>query len=75
MKGDNDFETVLRHQLKDWKAQITESTINWKRDDKVEFDCIVVRADEIKYSEIKKFVDENESIVSFSYSPVKRHIP
>ena len=75
VEGTDDFETILRHQLKDWNAQITENTINWKRNDRVEFDCIVVRADEIKYSEIKKFVDENESIVSFSYSPVKRHFP
>ena len=74
VNGDNDFETVLKHQLKDWDAKITENTINWKRDDKVEFDCIVVRAEEIKYSEIKKFVDENESIVSFSYSPVRKHV-
>ena len=73
VKGDNDFETVLRKQLREWNTQITESTINWSRDEGVEFDCIVLRADEIKYSEIKKFVDQNRSIVSFSYSPVRKH--
>ena len=74
VKGDEDFETILRKQLKEWNAQITENTINWQRDDKVEFDCTILRVDEIKYSDVKKFVDENESIVSFSYSPVKTHV-
>ena len=74
VKGDEDFESILRKQLKAWNAQITENTINWQRDDKVEFDCTVLRVDEIKYSDVKKFVDENESIVSFSYSPVKTHV-
>ena len=71
---DKDFEKVLRHQLDEWSAQITESTINWKRDDKVEFDCIILRADEIEYSEIKRFVGENESIIAFSYSPLRKHV-
>ena len=74
IKADKDFEKVLRHQLDEWSAQITESTINWKRDDKVEFDCIILRADEIEYSEIKRFVGENESIIAFSYSPLRKHV-
>lgn len=73
VQGDNDFERILRNQLKEWNAQVTENTINWSRDDKVEFDCTVRRVDEITYSEIRKFVDENDSIVSFSYSPVHTH--
>lgn len=74
VKGDNDFETILRKQLNDWNSQIIESTINWTKDDGVEFDCIILRADEIEYSEIKKFVNRNPNIISFSFSPVRGHI-
>ena len=74
VKGDDDFETVLKKQLREWNAQVTENTINWQRDDRVVFDCTVHRADELKYSDIKKFVDGNESIVSFNYSPVRTHV-
>ena len=73
IKGDNDFETILREQLGKWDARITENTINWTRDGNVEFDCSILRLEEIKYSEIKKFADENESIISFSYSPIRTH--
>ena len=73
IKGDNDFEPILREQLGKWDARITENTINWTRDGNVEFDCSILRLEEIKYSEIKKLADENESIISFSYSPIRTH--
>lgn len=73
IRGNNDFEKLLREQLGKWDARITENTINWTRDGNVEFDFVVLRMEEIKYSEIKKFADENESIISFSYSPIRTH--
>lgn len=73
IRGNNDFEKVLREQLGKWNARITENTINWTRDGNVEFDFVVLRLEEIKYSEIKKFADENECIISFSYSPIRTH--
>ena len=73
IRGNNDFEKLLREQLGKWDARITENTINWTRDGNVEFDFVVLRLEEIKYSEIKKFADENESIISFSYSPIRTH--
>ena len=73
IRGNNDFEKVLREQLGKWNVRITENTINWTRDGNVEFDFVVLRLEEIRYSEIKKFADENESIISFSYSPIRTH--
>ena len=73
VRGNNDFEKLLREQLGKWDARITENTINWTRDGNVEFDFVVLRLEEIKYSEIKKFADENECIISFSYNPIRTH--
>ena len=31
VRNDDEFETVLREQINEWGAQVTESNINWKR--------------------------------------------
>ena len=74
VSSDEDFEKTLRQQFKDWNAQVTESTISWKVSGLAEFDCVIRRAEEIEYSEIRKFVDDNKEIVSFSVSPLRAHL-
>lgn len=70
-----DFELALKQRLKEWKVQVTERNINWKRNDVVEFDYVVLRLEPLKYREIKAFVAENDCVISFSYSPLRLHTP
>lgn len=74
VSSDEDFEKILRKQFRDWNAQVTESTISWKVSGLAEFDCVIRRAKEIEYSEIREFVDKNTEIVSFSVSPLRTHL-
>lgn len=75
VKNENDFEAILKQQLDTWGAQVTESNITWKRGDTAEYDYVVRRAEEIKYKDIKGFVDKNSAVVSFFYSPMQTHVP
>ncbi len=74
VKGGSDFETILKEQIKRWNAMVTENSISWKRNDTAEFDYVIHRAEVIKYSEIKKFVEENDTILSFSFNPLRAHV-
>lgn len=69
------LELALKQRLKEWKVQVTEQNINWKRNDLVEFDYVVLRMEPLKYREIKAFVAENDCVTSFSYSPLRLHTP
>ena len=74
VRNDDEFETVLREQINEWGAQVTESNINWKRGDTAEFDLVVRRAEIIGYKEIKRFAVEHPSVVSFYYNPMHIHL-
>ena len=70
VRDSTEFEEVLRERLETWGAQVTDSSINWSREGLTEFDFVIRRADSIEYTDIKKFVDEHEEIVSFIYCPL-----
>ena len=74
VKSEDDFEMILAEQLNFWGAQVTESNITWKRGDKAEYDYVVRRDKEIKYKDVKGFVDYHNSVVSFTYTPMKTHM-
>ena len=70
--GDN-FQATLKEKLNEWNVTVVDSTITWKRNDVVEFDYVILCPEEIRYSEIRNFVKENDGVVSFSYAPQRRH--
>ena len=71
---EDNFDEILKERIKVWNARITERNIRWKRNDVTEFDYVIVRPEEIHYGDIKAFVNENPSVISFSYNPLLRHI-
>ena len=73
VKNTERFDQKLRDQLNEWQMQITDSHIIWTRDGKTEYDFYLRRAETIEYEDFKKFVSENEEIVSFTYSPITRN--
>ena len=74
VRGEDNFDEILKKQIRAWNARITERNISWKRNDVTEFDYVIVRPEEIHYGDIKDFVKENPSVISFSYNPLLRHI-
>ena len=74
VKSEDNFDEILKERIKVWNARITERNIRWKRNDVTEFDYVIVRPEEIHYGDIKAFVNENPSVISFSYNPLLRHI-
>ena len=74
VKEEDNFDAILKERLAVWNARVTERSINWKRNDETEYDYVVVRREELKYKDVKAFVKENPSIISFRYNPLLRHI-
>ena len=73
VKTGENFQARLKEKLNEWKVTVVDSTITWKRNDVVEFDYVILCPEEIRYSEIRNFVKENDGVVSFSYAPQRRH--
>lgn len=73
VKTGENFQATLKDKLNEWKVTVVDSTITWKRNDVVEFDYVILCSEEIRYSEIRNFVKENDGVVSFSYAPQRRH--
>ena len=73
VKTGENFQATLKEKLNGWKVTVVDSTITWKRNDVVEFDYVILCPEEIRYSEIRNFVKENDGVVSFSYAPQRRH--
>ena len=71
VKNGFEFNRSLTAQLELWKAQVTESRINRRRDGTTEYDITVRRREEISYDEMKAFMDEHEEIISGSNSPLR----
>ena len=74
VRNEDNFDEILKERLKVWNARVTERNISWKRGDVTEFDYVIVRPEEIHYRDVKAFVNEHPSIVSFSYNPILKHI-
>ena len=73
VKTGENFQATLKEKLSEWNVTVVDSTITWKRNDVVEFDYVILCPEEIRYSEIRNFVKENDGVVSFSYAPQRRH--
>lgn len=73
VKTGENFQATLKEKLNEWKVTVVDSIITWKRNDVVEFDYVILCPEEIRYSEIRNFVKENDGVVSFSYAPQRRH--
>ena len=73
VKTGENFQATLKEKLNEWNVTVVDSTITWKRNDVVEFDYVILCPEEIRYSEIRNFVKENDGVVSFSYAPQRRH--
>ena len=73
VKTGENCQATLKEKLNEWKVTVVDSTITWKRNDVVEFDYVILCPEEIRYSEIRNFVKENDGVVSFSYAPQRRH--
>ena len=73
VKTGENFQATLKEKLNEWRVTVVDSTITWKRNDVVEFDYVILCPEEIRYSEIRNFVKENDGVVSFSYAPQRRH--
>lgn len=73
VKTGENFQATLKEKLNEWKVTVVDSTITWKRNDVVEFDYVILCPEEIRYSEIRNFVKENDGVVSFSYALQRRH--
>ena len=65
------FSADLEAQLKQWKAQVTESKITRNEDGTTDFDLIVRRRDTITYDELRDFIDEREDVRSVSNSMLR----
>ena len=74
VKNDDGFDVILKERLSLWDARVTERNITWKRNEITEYDYVVVRPEELRYSDVKAFVTENPCITSFRYNPMLRHI-
>ena len=74
VKDEDNFDAILKERLKTWNARVMERSISWKRNDVTEYDYVVVRSEELRYREIKAFVSDNPSIISFRYNALLRHI-
>ena len=74
VKNGDDFDEILKKQLTDWNTRTKERSITWKRNDVTEYDYLVVRAEELRYGEVKAFVAENPCIISFQYTPMLKNI-
>ena len=74
VRNEEDFSSLLVKQLESWGAQVTEGTISWKRGDTEEFDFVVRRIGEIRYEDIREFIDGNPNVVSFYYSPIQMRV-
>ena len=73
VKTGENFQATLKEKLNEWRVTVVDSTITWKRNDVGEFDYVILCPEEIRYSEIRNFVKENDGVVSFSYAPQRRH--
>ena len=73
VKTGENFQATLKEKLNEWNVTVVDSTITWKRNDVVEFDYVILCPEEIRYSEIRNFVKDNDGVVSFSYAPQRRH--
>ena len=73
VKTGENFQATLKEKLNEWNVTVVDSTITWKRNDVVEFDYVILCPEEIRYSEIRNFVKENDGVVSFNYAPQRRH--
>ena len=73
VKTGENFQATLKEKLNEWNVTVVDSTITWKRNDVVDFDYVILCPEEIRYSEIRNFVKENDGVVSFSYAPQRRH--
>ena len=73
VKTGENFQATLKEKINEWRVTVVDSTITWKRNDVVEFDYVILCPEEIRYSEIRNFVKENDGVVSFSYAPQRRH--
>ena len=71
VKTGENFQATLKEKLNEWNVTVVD--ITWKRNDVVEFDYVILCPEEIRYSEIRNFVKENDGVVSFSYAPQRRH--
>ena len=71
VKTGENFQATLKEKLNEWRVTVVDSTITWKRNDVVEFDYVILCPEEIRYSEIRNFVKENDGV--FSYAPQRRH--
>ena len=63
-----DFNQALEDQLKEWKAQVTESKVTRRKDGTTDYDLILRRKDALTYSDLKAFMVNREDVLSFSNS-------
>ncbi|MBQ7519185.1 MAG: MgtC/SapB family protein [Clostridia bacterium] len=66
-----DFNTALEDQLKEWKAQVTESKVTRRKDGTTDYDLILRRREALTYSELKAFMVTREDVLSFSNSALQ----
>ena len=66
-----DFNQALEDQLKEWKAQVTESKVTRRKDGTTDYDLILRRREALTYSELKAFMVTREDVLSFSNSALQ----
>ena len=68
VENGHEFNQSLTEQLKAWKVHVVNSKINRKKDGTTDFDLTVRGLKEIRYAEIKDFMEKHEEILSASNS-------
>ena len=68
VENGHEFNQSLTEQLKAWKVHVVNSKINRKKDGTTDFDLTVRGLKEIRYAEIKDFMERHEEILSASNS-------
>ena len=74
VKNGHDFNGALEEQLKQWKAQVSESKVTRHSDGTTDYDLTIRRREAISYAEIKEFMLSREDIISASNSPLQPKI-
>lgn len=68
VKDDHNFHSALTKQLQKWDSQVVESKISRNKDGTTTYSLVVKMSMNTKDEEIFSFLEQNESIVSFSMS-------
>ena len=71
VKNGYDFNGALEAQLKEWKAQVSESKVTRHSDGTTDYDLTLRRKEAISYAEVKSFMLGREDIISASNSPLR----